>query len=71
MELTPDRIQLDEADLRTGIALAHAVAQAQARLQALADMERVFAEEMHRKYGVAPDQYRLQDWITGFEKVQE
>lgn len=64
------RVQLDEADLRTGIALDQAIAQAQARLQAITDMERVFAEEMHRKYGAPHTHYVLRDWITGLERLE-
>ncbi len=67
----PARVQLDEADLRTGIALDQAIAQAQARLQAINDMERLFAEEMHRKYGAPSDQYVLRDWITGLELLAD
>jgi|GEM_PF-6513376 len=64
------RVQLDEADLRTGIALDQAIAQAQARLQAITDMERLFAEEMHRKYGAPHTHYVLRDWITGLERLE-
>lgn len=63
------RVQLDEVDLRTGIALSQEVARAQARLQAITDMELVFVEELRRKYQASKD-YQLLDWVTGFERVE-
>jgi hypothetical protein len=65
-----DYFKLDEADLRTGLALTQEIARAQARLQACVDAERIFANEMHRKYNLNEQDFTLQDWMTGFEKVK-
>lgn len=65
-----DTIRLDEADIRTGIQFELEAARAQARLQAIVDSARLFAERMKEKYNVG-DEYQIDDWLTGFQRVKK
>lgn len=65
----PEVIKLDEEDIRTGLYFAIQTARAQARLQAISDSEHEFIERMQGKYKIDTNQYRLVDWISGFQRI--
>lgn len=67
---TKPAIRLQDDDIRTGIQLEIAAAQAQARLQAVIEAAQSFREQMRQKYNV-PDGYDMTDWLAGFVAVQK
>jgi hypothetical protein len=63
-------VKMDDEDIRTGMTFALETARAQARLQAIFDMENAFTERMREKYKVKPETHQMADWITGFVKTK-
>ncbi len=62
-------IVMDESDVRLGIFFELEATRAQSRLQTVQDMAKLFQTEMRAKYNV-PDDYVMNDWLTGFRRVQ-
>jgi len=59
------RIRLDDDDIRTGFELEIEATRLNAKLDLIREMALGHKDQMRDKYG-AGDEYRLDDWLTGF-----
>jgi hypothetical protein len=60
-------IKLEDEDVRTGLNIVGQAQVAQAKVQALAEIEQNYIQRLAQKYKVDLQQYQLHDWLTGFE----
>lgn len=66
--LSPERIRLDDDDIRIGINLELEMARLNARLTVMRELSQDHAQQMRNKYG-AGKEYTLMDWLTGFQRA--
>jgi hypothetical protein len=67
-DLQPVRIRLDDDDIRTGFEFEVEMARLTAKLEMIQQMRAGHAAQMREKYGAGAE-YRIEDWLTGFELI--
>jgi hypothetical protein len=63
----PTIIKLEDEDIRTGLNIVGQAQSAQAKVQALSEIEQNYIQRLAQKYKVDLQHYQLRDWLTGFE----
>lgn len=66
-----ETIVMDSADIRMGVLLEIEAARAQGRLEAFADVSKIFIGEMEQKYKIDENTHTLTDWVNGFQRVKK